>query len=62
MVDANVDPEVVWPGDRWNLRRADYDNFRRDLFELPHSVEGSTEDMWLNFRTQFQTIQQRRIR
>lgn len=60
-VGANAGPEVARPRERWNLRRADYDNFRRDLLELPRPIEGSTEDMWSNFRTQFETIQLRRI-
>ena len=60
-VGSNVGPEVVRPRDRWNLRRADYDGFCCDLLELSRIVEGSTEDMWSSFRTQYLTIQQRRI-
>ena len=61
MVGSNAGPEVVRPRDRLNLRRADYDGFCRDLLELPRPIEGSAEDMWSNFRTQYLTIQQRRI-
>ena len=46
--------------DRCKLRRADYDSFRRDLLELPRTVEGSAE-IWSRFRPQLLTIQQRRI-
>ena len=60
-VGSNVGPEVVRPRDRLNLRRADYEGFCRDLLELPCPVEGSAEDMWSSFRTQYLTIQQRRI-
>ena len=60
-VGSNVGPEVVRPRDRWNLRRADYDVFFRDLLELPRPIEGSAEDTWSCFRTQYLTIQQRRI-
>ena len=60
-VGSNIGPEVVRPRDRWNLRIADYDGFCRDLLELPRPVEGSAEDMWSCFRTQYLTIHQRRI-
>ena len=43
----------------WSELWANYDGFCLDLLELP--VEGSAEDMWSSFRTQYLTIQQRRI-
>ena len=60
-VGSKVGPEVVKPRYRWNLRQADYYGFRCDLLELPRPEGGSAEDMWLSFRTQYLTIQQRRI-
>ena len=61
MVGLPSDQEVNRTRERWNLRRADYDNFRRDLFELPHPVVGPAEDMWAAFHIQFQEIQERPI-
>ena len=63
MVGSNAGPEFVRPRNRLNLRRADYDGFCRNLLELPRPIEGSAEDedMWSSFRTQYLTIQQRRI-
>ena len=62
-VGSNVGPDIVSPRDRWNLSRADYDSFCRDLIELTHPVEGSAEEMWSSIRNRNQilTIQQRRI-
>ena len=60
-VGSNVGPEIARPRDQWKLRWADYDGFRRDLLEMPRPVEGSSEDMGSSFRTQYLTIQQRRI-
>ena len=60
-VGSNAGPEVVRPRDRLNMRRADYDGFCRYLLELPRPVEGSTEDMWPSFLTQYLTIKQRHI-
>ena len=44
-VGANVVPKVVKLRDRWKLRRADYDSFRRDLFEMPRPEESFAKDM-----------------
>ena len=60
-VGVTSSPEARRFRERWNLRRADYDGFRRDLLELPRLVEGSADGMWLDFRTKFLGIQERRI-
>ena len=61
MVGLPSNQEVNRTRERWNLRRADYDNFLRDLFELPRPVVGPAEDMWAAFRQKFLDIQKRRI-
>ena len=61
MVGLPSDQEVNRTRERWNPRRADYDNFLRDLFELPRPVVGPAEDMWAAFRQNFLDIQIRRI-
>ena len=60
-VGVSSGPEARRYRDRWNLRRADYDGFCRDLEELPRLADGSAEAMWSEFRTSFLAIQERRI-
>ena len=61
MVGLPSDQEVNRTHERWNLRRVEYNNFPRDLFELPRPVVGPAEDMWAAFRQNFFDIQKRRI-
>ena len=56
-ISFQTNPAAAVMKTKLNLRRADFNKFRRLLRELPLETPGSTDAMWTGFRTRFMAVQ-----